>query len=175
MRVGPFGIRVLIQTFRARRTARNATKRQPNIRNGDCCGGGVPRPSGDGWTRQPSGWRWSGGALPGGGGGSLRLESALAEGSSAIRAQSTPAPLAANERFRRLLSLRWGPMSYNPEYETRSLPPAIRSRRRIAVGALALAMIVVLGFVIGHSVGSSSKSSDSTKAVKPAAPNVTAT
>src|SRR5437870_10227771 len=61
---------------------------------------------------------------------------------------------------------------YGEHYRTRPVSPAVQRRRRVAIGVLALALIVVVGFVAGHVVGSSSKSSDATKAVKPAAPAV---
>jgi FtsZ-interacting cell division protein ZipA len=62
---------------------------------------------------------------------------------------------------------------YQPDqYGTRRLSAAVQRRRRVAFGVLALALIVVVGFVAGHVVGSSSKSGDATKALKPAAPAV---
>jgi hypothetical protein len=54
-------------------------------------------------------------------------------------------------------------------YANGSVSPAIQRRRRVAWGALALALVVVVGFLAGHGVGSSSKSgSATTKTVKPA-------
>ena len=63
-------------------------------------------------------------------------------------------------------------MYQQDRYGTRPLPASVQRRRRVALGLLALALIVVVGFVAGHVVGSSSKSGDATKAVKPAAPAV---
>ena len=56
------------------------------------------------------------------------------------------------------------------QFRTRPLSPAVQRRRRVAMGVLALALIVVVGFVAGHVVGSSSKSGAATKSVNPAKP-----
>jgi hypothetical protein len=64
-------------------------------------------------------------------------------------------------------SLRLGPVLPQDQYETRRLSASVQRRRRVAVGALALAVIVVVGFVAGHVIGSSSKSSS--KASTPSA------
>ena len=55
------------------------------------------------------------------------------------------------------------------QYANRPVSREVQRRRRLAWGALALALVVVVGFIAGHGVGSSSKSTTpAAKTVKPA-------
>src|SRR4051795_8718916 len=109
MRSWVLGISELIHRLTASRITTNQMKRGPSARSpGGFCGG-IPRPSGAGWTRQPFGCSWSpwrsGNGVVGLEGRSFwASRSFRLRGSSAITTQRTWVARPAMEKFGRLLT-----------------------------------------------------------------------